>query len=115
MVPRKFSAASLFGAVTVDLREARFTARETTIQAHSLAGAVEVIAPDDIVLRVEGAGVMGGYWLDGDPVETVPAGAPIVTVTGISLMGSVWGLYKPRDHQKPERKRWWHRLRSRGA
>ncbi len=111
VVPERFSAASVLGAVTLDLRETRFAARETTIRAHSLLGTVEVIVPDDVVVRVDGAGVMGGYWLDGDPPVMTDPDTPVVTVTGVSLLGSVWGVYKRRDHQKPKRKKWWKRGR----
>jgi hypothetical protein len=114
VVPRRFTAASVMGHVEIDLREARFTAAHTTIQAHTLMGSVEVIVPDDVVLRVEGVGVMGAYWLENDMPETARGeGAPVVTVTGVSLMGAAWGGYQPREHQKPpKKKRWWHRKRA---
>lgn len=114
VVPRRFTAASVMGHVEIDLREARFTAAHTTIQAHSVMGTVEVIVPDDVVLRVEGVGVMGAYWLDSEMPETAHAeGAPVVTLTGVSLMGAAWGGYQPREHQKPpKKKRWWHRTKA---
>lgn len=108
-VPKRFTAASLMGHVEIDLREARFTTKHTTIQAHSLMGSVEVIVPDDVKVRVEGVGIMGGYWMDGDP-PTSHTEAPIVTVTGVALMGSVWGTHKLREHQKQPKKSWWRRF-----
>ncbi|QVQ50610.1 DUF1707 and DUF2154 domain-containing protein [Spiractinospora alimapuensis] len=110
-VPKKFTALSVMGHAEIDLREAQFTAKHTTIQAHSLMGSVEVVVPDDVHVRVEGVGVMGAFWMDDDPAD-VPADVPIVTVTGISLMGAVWSSTQPREHQKPPKKRWWHRRKS---
>lgn len=113
VVPKRFTAASVMGHVEIDLREARFTAQHTTIQAHTLMGSVEVVVPDDVVLRVEGMGVMGAYWTEGEVPEKTAPEAPVVTVTGVSLMGAAWGTYRLREHQKPpKKKRWWHRRRA---
>lgn len=111
VVPETFTALSVMGGVGIDLREARFTARETTIYAHSLMGAVEVQVPDDVIVRVDGVGFMGGYWLDGDQPSVTDPGAPVVNVKGVAFMGSVTGVYKPRKHQEPKKKSWWAKLR----
>lgn len=104
VVPRQFTAVSLMGYVEIDLREARFAAREVTIYAHTVMGATCVIVPEDVVVRVNGAGVMGGYWLDNDPSSVTSPDAPVVTITGVALMGAVWAEYQPRKHQKSKKR-----------
>lgn len=108
-VPETFTAVSLMGHAEIDLREARLTAKRTTIYAHSLMGSVQVVVPDDVHVRVEGVGVMGAYWMEDDPAD-VNADAPIVTIKGVALMGAAWSSTQPREHQKPPKKqRWWNR------
>lgn len=95
-----FVAVAVMGAVEVDLREASFTAQESTIHANAVMGGVEIIVPDDIRVRVHGIGVMGGYGLEGDQPSVSDPAAPIVNIVGIALMGAVEVRYAQRKHQK---------------
>ena len=47
-VPPTFNAFALMGGVELDLAEARFEERETTIQAFALMGGIDIVVPDDI-------------------------------------------------------------------
>lgn len=110
VVPERFTAVGIMGGVELDLREARFTAKETTIQAHALMGAVEIAVPDDVVVRMDGIGIMGAFWKEGDSTPVSDPDAPVVRVVGVALMGAVWGEPKLREHQKPKKESWWKRL-----
>ncbi|MEY9215443.1 DUF1707 and DUF2154 domain-containing protein [Thermobifida halotolerans] len=100
-VSRTYQALAVMGGVELDLREARFVSRETTIVANALMGAVEIIVPDDIEVRVNGVGVMGAYEVKGGaPSSVVEPGTPVVRVVGAALMGAVEVVRKPRKHQK---------------
>ncbi|GAA3744992.1 DUF1707 SHOCT-like domain-containing protein [Salinactinospora qingdaonensis] len=98
-LPETYVAMTVMGAIGLDLRESRFAAREVTIYANVVMGAIEVIVPDDVEVRVHGVGIMGSFATDGKPAGVTEPGAPIVHVTGIAVMGAVEVARKPRQHQ----------------
>ena len=86
-VPPTFNAFALMGGVDLDLTQARFEDRETTIQAFALMGGIDIVVPDDITVHVTGIGFMGAFEdnarVVGDP------NAPIVKITGFAMWGGV--------------------------
>jgi hypothetical protein len=82
--------------VDLDLTEARFEDRETTIQAFALMGGIDIIVPDDITVHVTGIGFMGAFE-DHARIEG-PPGSPVVKITGFAMMGGV-------DVKRPKRKK----------
>jgi hypothetical protein len=87
VVPRYHTAFALMGGGQLDLTEARFAEREVTIQAITIMGGIEILVPDDITVRVQGFGFMGGF--DHRASGDGPPGSPIVTINGFALMGGV--------------------------
>jgi uncharacterized protein DUF1707/cell wall-active antibiotic response 4TMS protein YvqF len=87
VVPPSYTAFTLMGSVQLDLRQARFSEPEVTIQAYTLMGEVQIIVPDDIEVEVGGIGIMAAF----DHSANGPGvpGAPRLKVTGLALMGSV--------------------------
>lgn len=86
-VPPTFNAIAFMGGVDIDLTEARFEDRETTIQAFALMGGIDIVVPDDITVHVTGVGFMGAFE---DSARVVgPEGAPVLKVTGFAMMGGV--------------------------
>jgi hypothetical protein len=90
VVPRRYNVFAFWGGVVIDLRDAVFAERETVIRAYAIMGGVEIIAPPDVDVHVEGIGIMGGYD-DGTSshVDPPPHNAPVVRVTGIAFWGGV--------------------------
>jgi hypothetical protein len=86
-VPPTFNAFALMGGIVLDLTEARFEDRETTIQAFALMAGIEIIVPDDITVHVTGIGFMGAFE-DTARIEG-PPGSPIVKITGFAMMAGV--------------------------
>lgn len=84
-------AIAFWGAVDIDLREARFASSEVTIYALAIMGGIRVIVPPDVRVRVQGLPVMGGFASSGPSInpDDLRADAPVVTVTGLALMGAV--------------------------
>lgn len=101
-VPRSFFSFAFWGGGKIDLREARFTEGEATINAFALMGGVEIIAPDDITVHVKGIGIMGGFD-HGASAAGVP-GSPVVTVRGFAFWGGVDVKRKARRRDKKLRK-----------
>jgi DUF1707 SHOCT-like domain/Cell wall-active antibiotics response LiaF, C-terminal len=99
-VPPTFNAVAFMGGVEIDLTEARFEDRETTIQAFAVMGGIDIIVPDDITVRVTGVGFMGAF--DDSARVEGPPGAPVVKITGLALMG---GIEVRRPKRKKDKKK----------
>jgi hypothetical protein len=89
-VPAHHAAFSLMGSITLDLREAVLTARETVINASAIMGDVKILIPAHMHAVVDGTPIMGDY---GQGKDKVPAAlgpdSPTIRVKGVALMGSV--------------------------
>jgi hypothetical protein len=98
VVPRRYNAFAFWGGVELDLRDASFAERETVIRANAVMGGIEIIAPPDVDVRVEGFGLMGGYDDETSPddLEPPPPGAPVVRVVGIAFWAGVGVKRKAR-------------------
>lgn len=86
IVPARHSAYAVMGGGEIDLRQARFSERTTTIRAYAVMGGIEIVVPEDITVRIQGVGIMGGF--DGTPHEG-PPDAPVVHVKGFAFWGGV--------------------------
>ncbi|MFG3495112.1 DUF1707 domain-containing protein [Streptomyces sp. NPDC047928] len=86
-IGRRTSAFSLFGSVEIDLTEAVFAQRLTTINAASIFGNVEVRVPENITLRGSGTGVFGNFEVV--TLEASDPEAPVVVVNGYAVFGNV--------------------------
>lgn len=90
LVPAKHTAFTLMGGVDLDLREATFAARETTIYANAIMGGIDIYVDAHTHVIVEGVGIMGAFDQGRDKVEPqVTADSPVVRVKGIALMAGV--------------------------
>ena len=87
VVPPSFTAVAIMGGVELDLRDARFEVPSVTINAVAFWGGIEVKAPPDIRVVVDGVGVMGGF--EGPRDESPADGTVTVRVTGVAIMGGV--------------------------
>ena len=88
------TSLTLMGGNALDLREARFAAHETTVNAVAIMGGIDIIVPEDVRVIDDGIGIMGGFGLEDHPSCTVsvaqlPADAPVIRVRGLALMGGV--------------------------
>ncbi|MFJ9811985.1 DUF1707 domain-containing protein [Streptomyces sp. NPDC101158] len=95
-VGRRTNAFSLFGSIEIDLTEAIFAQRLTTINATSIFGNVEVRVPENITLRGSGTGVLGNFEVV--TLEGADPQAPVVVVNGFAIFGNV--------EAKPKRGKW---------
>lgn len=94
LVPRTQVAVAFMGGVVLDLRHARFAADEVTIQAYAVMGGIEILVPEDLDVRVEGFGLMGGF--DDGASGPGDGTGPRVRVTGFAFWG---GVDVRRPHQ----------------
>ncbi|MFI8999852.1 DUF1707 domain-containing protein [Streptomyces sp. NPDC053541] len=95
-VGRRTNAFSLFGSIEIDLTEAIFAQRLTTINATSIFGSVEVRVPENVTLRGSGTGVFGNFEVV--TLEGADPQAPVVVVNGWAVFGNV--------EARPKRGKW---------
>jgi hypothetical protein len=93
VVPPTFVAFAMMGGIELDLRQARFSEREVTIQAYTVMGGIEIIVDDDVEVDVSGIGFMGAF--EHGASGPGKPGAPVVRVTGFAFMGGVEVRRKP--------------------
>jgi hypothetical protein len=107
VVPPRHSVVAVLGGVQLDLREARFSQREVTIDVFTLCGGVDITVGDDVEVDVSGVGIMGGF----DHRATGPGlpGAPRVRVVGLALMGGVHVSRKPPTRDRHDHHHHHHR------
>ncbi|MFD5023482.1 DUF1707 domain-containing protein [Streptomyces sp. NPDC058373] len=84
---RRTHAYAVFGNVEIDLSEALFEYPHIVIKAFSVLGSVEVTVPENVTLRGSGGGVLGSFEVD--HLESPDAGAPVVQISGVAVLGSV--------------------------
>ncbi len=103
VVPPRHSVVAVLGGVQLDLREARFSQREVTIDVFTLMGGVDITVGEDIEVDVSGVGIMGGF----DHRATGPGlpGAPRVRVVGLAIMGGVNVQRRPLKRAKKNKNR----------
>jgi len=93
VVPRHFNAFMLLGGGEIDLREARFEAREVSIHVVAILGGCEVIVPEDATVRVTGVGILGAF--EHSDSGGGSADGPVITIDGLALLGGVDVKRKP--------------------
>lgn len=102
------NAVAVMGSVLIDLREVRFSSRETVIRAFACWGSVDVYVNAQTRVVVDGIGVMGSFEQSRDKVEpALGPDSPVVRITGLALMGAVTVKRRaqPGEPGEPRRRR----------
>ena len=90
LVPERLNAFALMGGVTLDLRQATFAAKETTIYANAVMAGIDIFVDARTHVIVEGVGIMGAFDQGRDKVPPeLSADSPVVRVKGVALMAGV--------------------------
>ena len=93
-LPEHFMAMAIMGGIDLDLRNAKFTKRETTIWCYPVMGGIGIVLPYDVQVRVHGIPIMGGFGLESEAPGSNDPNAPIVYIRGLALMGGVGVEYR---------------------
>ncbi len=97
------TAFAMWAGITLDLREARLTSRETVIYANAIWAGIDIIVNEHTHVIVDGIGIMGGFEQARDKVApAVGPESPVVRVKGIALMAGVSVQRRPMPGQKPK-------------
>jgi hypothetical protein len=87
VVPVRSSWRSYFGGIVLDLREARVSAAEVTIQAESVFGSIRLVVPEGVVVEVRSRTIFGSVRQRAG--EVASPGAPRVILVGGTTFGDV--------------------------
>lgn len=100
IVPKKVRVFAFWGGSIIDLRDARFESGTTVIRATAIMGGVQILAPEDVHVRVTGIGIMGGF---GETRSNAVAAdhAPVVRVKGFAFWGGVLVKHLQRNKKGP--------------
>jgi uncharacterized membrane protein len=96
IVPAHFTVLAVMGGAELDLREARFSAKEVVLTINAVMGGAEVVVNAHTRVVMEGTGIMGGY---SGPSGRVSAelddNSVTVRVRGVAICGGVSVIRKP--------------------
>ena len=101
-VGESHTAFAFCAGIDIDLREARFTSRETVIYANAIWAGIDIVVNEHTNVVVEGVGIMGAFDQGRDKVApNLTADSPTVRVKGVALMAGVTVVRKPMPGQGP--------------
>ena len=90
------TAFAMMAGIDIDLREARFTSRETVIHANAFWAGIDIIVNEHTNVIVEGIGIMGAFDQGRDKVApNIGPDSPTVRVKGVALMAGVTVQRRP--------------------
>jgi len=90
VVPEHFNLFALMGGAELDLRDAKFAAREVVLTINAFMGGAQVIVGPNVRVQMEGTGIMGGYSGPSGLVEAeLDESSPVVRVRGVAIWGGV--------------------------
>lgn len=88
IVPRRITAESSTGWITIDFTEASCAYPEVTVEVITRTGWIQLILPEGWAARVGPLSTYTGH-ISNKAAETADPGAPTVTVTGNPLFGYI--------------------------
>ncbi|MFL6004187.1 MAG: DUF1707 domain-containing protein [Nocardioides sp.] len=84
------TAFAMWAGITLDLREARLTSRETVIYANAIWAGIDILVNAHTHVIVDGIGIMGGFEQARDKVApAIGHDSPVLRVKGFALMAGV--------------------------
>ncbi len=86
-VPAAIAAVSVFGHTELDLRDAVLPGKEVRIRATCVLGDVRITVPPEMHVIDNGWALMGGREFPPDSPESASHDAPVLRVTGVSILG----------------------------
>jgi hypothetical protein len=87
--PQEIEAVSVLGGMDLDLREAVLPAREIHIRATCILGGVDLTVPPEMHVIDNGWALLGGREIPPDSPESASPDAPVLRLTGFSILGGI--------------------------
>jgi hypothetical protein len=86
-VPAELRCVTVFADTDLDLRQARMSVQEIGIHATAVFGNIMITVPPEMHVVDEGFAVLGGREVPPDSEDSARPGAPVLRVTGVSVLG----------------------------
>jgi hypothetical protein len=102
IVPRRVRAFAFWGGSVIDLRDARFETGTTVITATAIMGGVQILAPEDVHVKVSGVGIMGGFAESRSNATGLREASVVVEVRGLAFWGGVHIKHMERNKKEIE-------------
>jgi Domain of unknown function (DUF1707) len=87
---------AVLGGADLDFREAVLPAKEITLRVVTVLGGVSVVVPPEMRVIDSGVAVLGGREITGNSDDSVQPNAPVLHITGVSVLGGMDVKRKPR-------------------
>ncbi len=97
-VPPDMQAVTVFGGIDLDFRQAVLPPGEIRFRATCVLGGVEIIVPPEMRVIDDGWAIMGGIEVPPATPESNAPGAPVLRLTGVTILGGVAVRRRPRDN-----------------
>lgn len=81
------NAVAICGGIELDFTEAVFEHREVTVNTTALCGGIDIKVPENVTVRNEGTGIMGGFDIREQRAEDPDA--PVIVIRGLAFWGGV--------------------------
>ena len=88
-MPEQLAVQSVMGSLELDLRRAEFPPGVTEIRLNAVMGNIEMELPDYVQVEDEGQAFLSNFSVKGRSRRRDREGAPIVRITGRSILSSV--------------------------
>ena len=101
--PQRIHAVNIVGNTDLDLRDAVLPPGEITIKAICVLGGIDITVPPEMRVIDDGWALLGGREVPPDTPESLSPDAPVIRVTGISILGGMTVKRKRRKSGRPDR------------
>jgi hypothetical protein len=108
VLPRLFRALTVMGQVVIDLTQVRIAPGTSEIEVRAIMAEVKIIVPHNLRVECSGHPILGEFTLKRQSKSIPIPDAPLVRITGASIMSSV--SIRVIDPNAPS---WIRRLRGR--
>ena len=98
-VPAALAAVSVFGHTDLDLRDAVLPGKEVRIRAVCVLGDMMITVPPEMHVIDNGWALLGGREFPPDSEESASPNAPVLRVSGVSILGLATVRRKKRERR----------------
>lgn len=95
-VPQQLTVVAVLGGVNLDLRAARFAAKEVVIRLNCFLGGANLTVGPDVRVVTELTAILGGCSGPDDADADLHPDSPVVRVQGVAILGGVSVVRKER-------------------
>lgn len=104
-VPADMEAITVFGGAEFDLRQAILPPGGARMRTICALGGVEIIVPPELHVIDDGWAILGGREIPADTAESARPDAPVLRLTGITILGGISVRRRPREIDRPSESR----------